>query len=119
MDLFVYGTVPLDFGPLGAGEGAKTVTVMVTKKWKSSFVKKQTFLNFLNKVWNEKTSFTIVGHLGMPFENVSWTVKVKLSYCQKSVISPFSKQSIKSENLLYKSCPVWYAIWESLIKSES
>ena len=29
------------------------------------------------------------------------------------------EQSIKSENFFYKSCSVWYAIWEWGIKSES
>ena len=46
-------------------------------------------------------------------------MKVKLSFGQKTVISSLSKLTFESKNLFYKSCSVWYAIWEFWMKSET
>ena len=48
----------------------------------------------------------------MLFENNTKKVKVKLSFGHKAVISSLSKLNIESKNFFYKSCSVWYAIWE-------
>ena len=45
-------------------------------------------------------------------------MKVKQSFGHKSVIFPLFKRIIKPENFFFKSCSVWYAIWEFLIKSK-
>ena len=45
-------------------------------------------------------------------------MKVKLSFGHKAVISSLSKLNTESKNFFYKSCSVWYAIWEYHIKSE-
>ena len=39
-------------------------------------------------------------------------------FTHKAVVSSLSKLSIKSKNFFYKSCSVWYAIWECFIKSK-
>ena len=54
----------------------------------------------------------------MLFENVSYEVKVKLSFGHKAVILSLSKLIIKSKKFFYVSYSVWYAISECLIKSE-
>ena len=43
-------------------------------------------------------------------------MKVKLSFGHKAVISSLSKLNIESKNFFYKSCSVWYAIWDYHIK---
>ena len=57
-----------------------------------------------------KTSLTKVVKFGMPFENITLKVKVKLSFGQKAVISSLSKLNIESKNFIFQSCSVWYAI---------
>ena len=46
-------------------------------------------------------------------------VKVKLPFVHKAIISSNSKLNIESKDFFYKSCSVWHAIWECLIKRGS
>ena len=54
-------------------------------------------------------SFTKVVQFGILFEDVLYKKKVNLLFTHKVGISSF-KLNIKSKNVFYKSCSVWYAI---------
>ena len=45
-------------------------------------------------------------------------MKVKLLFGQKAVVWSLSKLNIESKNFFYKSCSVWYAVWECQIKAK-
>ena len=52
------------------------------------------FAVFLNKVSDQKTSLTKIVQFGMIFENITYKVKVKLSFGHRAVISILSKLNI-------------------------
>ena len=76
------------------------------KMWqlKCHIVKQQSFCHFLKKSSNQKTSFLIVVQFGMLLKEITEKVKVKLSFCYKSVILSLPKPNIESKNFFYKSC---------------
>ena len=54
--------------------------------------------------WNHKTPLLIVVQFFMLLKEITEKVKVKLSFCYKSVILSLPKPNIESKNFFYKSC---------------
>ena len=61
-------------------------------------VTKLSFCHNQNYESNQKSSFTKVVQLSMPFKNGSLKVKVKLSFGHRAVILSVSKLNTESEN---------------------